>query len=194
MLTHRIMKKALFIGVWLIASSVTMAQSERKTFYSLSGSADFGRFQDRLELTPSVSFLLLPKTYLGIGLSTSYYSNETSVYSNNNQKLVESKVKDVIWYWGGELFIRFHPFENQATLLRNCFLQSSFETLKGNGRYKEENGTYSYHSTHKTAFAGIGYKQPLNERISLGLLLSFKLNNEKNSIYRNPIFRLSFEF
>ena len=188
------MNKLLPIIALFLISITVWAQSDRSVFYHINGSADFGRFQDRIELTPSVSVRIFAKTYLGVGLSTSYYSNETAIYTNKDKVLAESKVKDKIWYFGGELFARFIPFENKEGIIKNCFLQSSFETLRGKGKYKDTNETYNYNTTNNTVFAGVGYKQPLNEQLGLGLLLSFKLDDEKDSIYRNPVVRVSFEF
>jgi hypothetical protein len=169
------------------------AQSKKPVFYTIGGSADFGRFQDRIELTPTIAFRILPKTYAGFGLSASYYSTENTVYKVNNNTQ-QATIDDDIWYWGGEFFTRYLPFESKDGFVKNCFLQTSFETLYGRGKYKDESGQYKYKTNNQTLFAGVGYKRPINDKFAIGLLLNFKLNNEKDSPYRNPIIRVSFEF
>ncbi|MCG8583035.1 MAG: hypothetical protein MI866_24165 [Bacteroidales bacterium] len=189
---NRLLKAiAAFIAL-CISGLLLSAQSKKPIFYSISGSVDFGRFQNRIELTPSIAIRALPKTYFGLGISASYYSSENTVYKANITQ--QSIIDDDIWYLGGELFARYLPFENKDGIVNNCFLQTSFETLYGRGKYKDESGQYQYKTNTYTLFTGIGYKQPINDKHAIGLLLNFKLNNAKDSPYRNPIIRVSFEF
>ncbi len=188
------MRKLIVILVFITLTKAIDAQEERKFFYGISVSVDLGRFQDRFELTPLLGVKVFSKTYVGIGLNISYSNTENIVYTQENNKTIENLIEDQIWYLGGNCFLRFLPFENKENFIKNLYLQTSYEGLWGNGVYSDETGKYDYATDNFTPFVGLGYKQYLGGRFSLGALVSFKLNNEEDSPYRNPIVRIAFEF
>lgn len=187
------MRKLFLITLLGLYGCTLLAQKESKIFYGISASADFGRFQDRIELTPLAGIKVLPKVYAGLGTTVSFYSTENTVHVYNNNNSRKYKVDDNIWYYGGELFLRFQPFEKQKSFTKNIFLQSSYEYLQGKGKYKDQSGKYRYQTNNHTFLAGLGYKHPLSDKLNLGMSLNFKLNNESDSPYRNPIIRISLE-
>lgn len=188
------MKHPLLILIFYLAGLPLFAQAEKTQFYGTTASADFGRFQDRIEISPMAGIKVLPKIYAGLGITLAYFSIESVVLNKNNDSWSESKTKDQIGYSGGQLFIRHVPFEQKEGLLKSLYLQVAYEALWGNGTYSDASGKYQYSLDNFTPFAGIGYKQALWNRFSIGALLCFKLNDEKDSPYQNPIFRISFEF
>ncbi|GEM_PF-3783900 len=186
--------KNISILLLLFCTSLLSAQTNKNTIFGLNASADFGRFQDRIEMTPTIAFRTIPKLYLGFGTSISYYSSTTYIYSNKNNTTVKSSVKDKTWYIGGELFVRYLPFEGKKLFINNIFLQASYEALWGNGNYKDKSGKYSYNTTNHTPFIGVGYKQRLIKRLAIGVIVNIKLNNENHSPYRNPVVKVALEF
>ena len=188
------MKKSILFTVFILTGYSLLAQTNKSLFFGASASADFGRFQDRIEITPTIAFRIVPKTYIGLGTTVAFYSTNNTIYEYDNDNTTEIETKDRIWYLGGEIFLRFVPFEQKQTVIKNIFFQSSYEAIFGNGNYKDQSGNYDYKTDNYTPFVGIGYKQPLSEKISLGILLSFKLNNEADSPYRNPMIRIALEF
>ncbi len=188
------MKKAFLITLIVLASNGLMAQSNKAITFGASASVDFGRFQDRIEITPNVAVRIAPKIYLGLGPTVSFYSTQNSVFKNKaniNEKL---EVKDKIWYLGGEMFLQFVPFEHKESFINNVFLQTSFEALFGNGVYRDQSGKYDYNINNYTPLVGIGYEHSLIEGLTLAMSLNFKLNNEHDSPYRNPITRIAIKF
>lgn len=188
------MRKLFLLALFGLCGCSLFAQKESKIFYGVSASADFGRFQDRIEVTPLMGVKILPKIYAGLGTTLSYYSTENSVYVYSGNQENKYKVDDKIWYYGGELFVRYNPLEKIKNFTKNLFLQSSYEYLHGHGKYKDKGGRYKYKTNNHTFLAGIGYKHPISEKLNLGMSLNFKLNNESDSPYRNPIVRISLEF
>ena len=188
------MKKTVLFGILCLFSLGLTAKSAKGFLIGATTSADFGRFQDRIEFTPNVAVRILSKTYLGLGTTIAYYSIENELYQYSNINSTQPDIKDKIWYGGGELFLRFVPLEDKKSFARNLFMQTSFEALWGKGRYFIQQAKYKYNTANQTFFAGVGYKQPVSDKLSLGMLVNFKLNNEKDSPYRNPIIRFSLEF
>lgn len=188
------MRNLIIILILFMTGTGASAQTEKSFFYGSSASIDLGRFQDRFEITPMAGFKILPKTYLGLGVTLSYYSTESAAYQTNENIYIETEIKNKIWYKGGEVFLRFSPFENKQLFVKNLYFQTSYEALWGKGKYNDESGKYDYNTDNFTPFAGIGYKQPFSDKFSLGLMLNFKLNDESDSLYRNPVVRVSFEF
>ncbi len=189
------MKRIILILLVCIGSLNLQAQTTNRSFFwGAAVSADLGRYVDRVELIPHIGFKIVPQLYMGLGASLSFYATESYYYNPADSTGSEEIIKDKVLYLGGELFLRYVPFENSDKSVRNIFLQTSYEVLYGNGTYTEQTGDYKYNTLNYTPFIGIGYKQPLSDRFSLGLLMSFKLNNEADSPYRNPIIRIAFEF
>jgi hypothetical protein len=188
------MKKTFLISIIILSTFGLFAQTNKTFFFGARASLDFGRFQDRVEITPNVAVKIASKTYIGLGTTVAYYASQSSVYQYNDNMTTESDIKDRTWYWGGEIFLRFIPFENKESFLKNIFLQTSYEAIFGKGVYEDQSGKYNYDIDNYTPFWGIGYKQPLSEKLSLGMSLNFKLNNETDSPYSNPMIRIAIEF
>ena len=190
---NRQMKNTFILSLLLCTIGLS-AQTKKGTIFGLSASADFGRFQDRIEITPTIAFRTIPGVYVGFGSSVSFYSTIYYKYSSKNNTVVRSSLKDEIWYFGGEIFIRYFPFEKHKLFINNIFAQTSYEALWGNGNYNEKGVSYNYKTTNYTPFIGIGYKQRLTNRLAIGVILNMKLNNEKDSPYRNPVVKVAIEF
>lgn len=188
------MKKQLFILLIFCTCLNAFARQERTLFYGATTSLDFGRFQDHVEMTPLMGIKILPRIYAGIGATLAYYSKENAIYQDQTESYSSTEIKDKVWYKGGEVFLRFVPFDQKEIFLKNIYIQTSYEALWGKGEYYDSSGTYKYNTDNFTPFVGMGYKQPLLDQFSLGIMLAFKLNKEADSPYRNSIVRITFEF
>lgn len=176
--------------------SILFAQNQKDISIGGTVSADFGRYSDRFEFTPNISRQILQKVYWGAGPSISYYSQEAYryKYKENDESFDESKSRINTWYVGVSVFFRYYPFEKSKKITQNVYLQSSYEYLRGKSTYRDEDGKYKHTARSNTFFSGVGYKHALNEKVNVYCLLSFKLNNEKYSPYKNPIVQIGFDF
>ena len=171
------------------------AQEKDRFIFGGTVSADIGRFNDRIEMTLITYKKIIPKWYIGMGATLSNYNQESIVYvaDAQNLELTEYSSKTKTTYYGASLFVRYFPFEKKAIFLKNIYMHSEFEYLKGDGDYKDDTGTYAFKTDNRTLFSGIGYKQFIGKTIALTANLLFRLNNESDSPYRNPIIRIGFE-
>jgi hypothetical protein len=184
--------KSIYLSlICCLLSTICYSQKSSSFFYGASASANFGRLQDRIEITPIAGYKILPKTFIGIGATLSYFSNKNIVYKDRKRKTTST---DKIWYKGGEVFLRFFPFDKNKNHIKNFYLQAHHEALWGNGKYIIQEKSYNYRTDNFTSFIGLGYKHPLVDRFSLGMMLAFKLNKEADSPYKNQLLRISFEF
>lgn len=188
------MAKVFFILLLSFMSSHIHAQKKATLFAGATASAYFGQLQDRVEISPLVGWRVLPKTYLGISATFSYYSTNSIILEKQPNTTTQQSIKNQLWYTGGSFFVRYIPFQQKTTALSNVYLQSSYEALWGVGKHTNNKGQFEYQTMNYTPLVGIGFKQSIIKNFSLGALLSFKLNNEQHSPYRNPIVRISFEF
>lgn len=189
------MKKGILLMCFCVISALN-GQEKNKFILGGTVSADIGRFNDRFEVTPTVQTKVLPKIYLGIGATFAYYKQVSIGYLLDNQafEVTEYDITTKTTYYGGNLFVRYFPFENKKKFYSNLYLQSELEFLKGNGKYQDITGNYKFKTDNKTIFTGIGYKHLIGNKFALSTSLMFKLNNENDSPYRNPLFRIGFEF
>ncbi len=188
------MKRIVLIFViWGSLISPSAAQNSDWLFGG-TATVDFGTFQDRVMLSPYLGKQIFPKCYFGGNATLAYLTNETVYFQTTDNVTTEVSLKDQIWYYGGGLFIQYLPFEQKEYFIRHFFLQSRYEYLWGRGTYREEARKYNYQTDNQTIFLDIGYKQSLSARLKLHLLLSFKLNQESDSPYRNPMIRFGVEF
>ena len=176
--------------------TILSAQEKNKFIFGGTISGDFGRFNDRIEITPSVHTKIIPKLYFGIGATLAYFKQESTNYAIDNQNM-EVRVYNITsktFYYGVNTFSRFYPFEDKKEVHKNIYMQAEFEYLRGDGTYKNDLGKDKFSTNYNTVFAGIGYKHLLGKKMSLTTSIFFKLNNKANSPYRNPIIRIGFEF
>lgn len=188
------MKKVVIILISFTVLANINAQENKKLFWGFSTSADFGRYNDRISIEPNVAYQILPKTYLGIGGTVLYYRTENTIYNVAENNIIQANVKDRISYLGANSYLRFIPFQHKETFVKNMFLQTSIEGLFGIGKYQSFGITSNYTTENYTPFVTIGYQEPLNEKMSLNVLFAFKLNNEEDSPYKNPVIRLGIQF
>lgn len=188
------MHKIFFILLFSFTSIHIHAQKNAILFAGATASAYFGQLQDRVEISPLVGFRVLPKTYLGASATFSYYSTSSIVLEKQQNTTDQQSVQNKLWYTGGAIFARYIPFQQKNNALGNVYLQASYEALWGVGKHTNNKNEFEYQTMNYTPFVGIGFKQSIIKNFSLGALLSFKLNNELHSPYRNPIIRISFEF
>jgi len=172
------------------------AQESKKVSIGGTLSVDFGRHYDRFEFTPTISKKILPKLYIGAGPSLSYYSQTAYIYQYNKETntSVELKAKSNMRYLGGTLYTRFYPRETAENFTQNVFLQTRYEYLRGKGTYRNSDVKFNHTTNNNTFFTGLGYKHALGKKSKIYFLLSFKLNEEKYSPYKNPIIQIGFDF
>lgn len=188
------MKKIILV-LFILCSTLIFAQEKNELVFGGTISADLGRFNDRIEVIPSIHKKILKKTYLGIGLTIANYKQESNSVFYIDEQYYETKNKTSTFYYGGSMFLRYYAFENkQKSILKNLFLQTEIEHLKGKGTYKDSFGKTEFKTTNTTLFSGIGFKHLMGNKIALTSSLLFKLNSEEDSPYKNPIFRIGIEF
>ena len=186
-----------YILTLLLISSLSIGYSQNKKLqYGGNVSLDIGKRNDRVEINPTVSRKIASKIYLGVGLNYFYSRNQTASYIYNETTKTEKKLslKEISHYFGSSAFLRFYAFIKKKSVLKNLYLHTEFELLNGRTKYKDINGNYKYNNHSNNLISGIGFKWFLNKKLALNSNLLFKLNNSKDSPYRNPIFRLGFEF
>ena len=188
------MKKLFIFLSFLFISFNILSQEKNKLIFGGNLSADFGRFNDRLEIMPTIFKQLTSNFYIGVGVTFSYYQQESTSFLYENDSVEEFKSKTKTTYLGVNLLLQYYPFKMKKEFLNNLFLTSEMEFLKGKGKYKDAFVNEQFNTNNTTFFLGLGYKHELSEKISIKTSLLFKLNNEKDSPYRNPIFRIGLEF
>ena len=188
------MKKVIILIGILCCSANVFSQTDNKFIFGGAFSADFGRFNDRLEVMPTVYKRLVPHLYVGVGVSISYYQfRSTSVYYDNDEA-TEFTSKTKTTYLGLNMLSQYYLFEKKNSFIGNAFLHAEIEFLKGKGNYKDDFVKQGFTTNNTSVFTGIGYKHKLKDKLSIKTSLLFKLNEEADSPYRNPVFRIGIEF
>ena len=189
------MKRTVIILLYFCLISSAHTQKKDRFIFGGTVSTDIGRFNDRIEMTLIAYKKAIPKCYVGMGATLSNYNQESITYVTDAQSLefTEYSSKTKTTYYGASLFVRYFPFEKKEIFLKNIYAHSEFEYLKGDGKYNDNTGTYAFKTDNRTLFCGIGYKQLIGKTMALTANVLFKLNNEPNSPYRNPIIRIGFE-
>jgi hypothetical protein len=184
------MKHLILLLLFFLLGSLLFSNAQEKKNLTFGGniSLDLGRFNDLIEVNPTVSFKSLPKIYIGFGLN--YYYNKQETISEEKELNSQEKSN----YYGASTFIRYYAFEKNKSVIKNLYLHSEFEYLNGRIKYSDSNGNYNYKNSSNNVLSGIGFKFLLGNKFAINSNLLFKLNNPKGSPYRNPVFRLGFEF
>jgi len=188
------MKKVLLITVFSLFRLNLLAQSNKNLLFGTTASFDFGGNQESVEINPALGVQVLPGTYIALGPTISFYSTNNTAYHYESNITIKSEIEDKILYWGEKLVLQYSPFEHKPSPIKYVFVQSSYQTLRGNGIYIDKSGQYKYSIDNYTPFAGIGYKLNFWDLLNLDILLNIKLNNEADSPYHNPIVRIGIEF
>lgn len=129
--------------------------------------AQFGSIT-AVELAPMVGYIPHRMVRFGLAVNFSYYraSGFNGIYKD--------------YFWGGNFFLRFYP-------IQRLFLHVEI------GAYNQEYGTDRQRKWMFYPLAGIGYNQPISQRLSFHIKLLWNFNDSEYSIYGNPIIGFGFD-
>ena len=127
--------------------------------------------QTYVEVAPTVGYRITDKLAAGLGMKYIYYKFDDNFFEYSDH------------IYGGGPFLRYFLFEE-------LFLHAEHEVL--NLRvYDYLTGEYQRKNI-SSVFLGGGYRQMLGGNSSLEILLLYNVNENRNSPYINPIFRIGF--
>ena len=115
-----------------------------------------------VELAPTVGFIVHRMFRFGITVNFSYYRDAYFRPALSS------------YYWGGSFFIRFYP-------IRRLFLHVEIGGMNQPYGIEHDRKWLAY------PLAGIGYSQPLGNRVALTIKALWNFNNDEYSIYGNPL-------
>ena len=121
-----------------------------------------------VELAPTVGYIVHRMFRFGITVNFSYFRDAYF------QPALSS------YYWGGSFFIRFYP-------IRRLFIHAEIGGMNQPYGSDHERKWLAY------PIAGIGYSQPLGNRVALTIRAMWNFNNDEYSIYGNPIIGIGCE-
>jgi hypothetical protein len=178
-------KKILIIIIILISSNLTFAQFEDfeeenyseneetsikdQIFYGGDFGFQFGTVTF-LNISPQIGYYITDYWSAGVGATYMFYKNnffdlKTSVY-------------------GGSLFTEIYPL--------------SFIVLHGESQMLNieiyENPNNPFRAWDLSLLGGGGYRMRIGEKGIVNYLILWNFNQSKNSVYSNPVFRISFYF
>lgn len=134
----------------------------RNRFFTGGGIGfQFGNYT-AVELAPTAGFIVHKMFRFGITANFSYFRDNyfQPPYSD--------------YFWGGSFFIRFYP-------IRYLFLHAEI------GGMNQPYGLDKHRKWLLYPMAGLGYNQPLGNRVALNLKILWNFNQSEYSIYGNPI-------
>jgi hypothetical protein len=121
-------------------------------------------------LSPNIGYKVLPSLVCGVSATYQYYKNSAYNYQEN--------------ILGASVFSQFH-------ILPQAFLHAEIEELY----YKYDGDVNSGGKRWVDSYlVGGGYRQQFGERAAINYMILWNLNETSNSIYSNPIIRVSFNF
>lgn len=135
--------------------------------YGGSFGATFGSVT-YVDIAPTVGYMLTNNWLFGLSGRYIYYKEKLYTYQ------YETNI-----YGGG-------PF-SEYFILENITLHAEYELLNMDDRFKPERRI-----NVSSVLVGGGYRMMLGRNSFVNLLLLFNLNDNENSIYTNPIIRISF--
>lgn len=171
------MRSVLFVIICLFLSSSVIAQGEiskkrtlsDKVFFGGGIGLQFGSYTG-IEVAPVVGYKPVNNLYTGIRFSYQYIGGSSVSFSQN--------------VWGGSLFAQYVLFDR-------LIAHAEYESL-----YVKTDWDYfpSEKFWANTPLIGGGLYQKIGERSAMVLLALFDVRGDVNSIYSNPIIRISFIF
>ena len=140
----------------------------KNRFFTVGGlGLQFGTLT-AVELAPTVGYIVHRMFRFGITVNFSYFRDAYF------QPALSS------YYWGGSFFVRFYP-------IRRLFIHAEI------GGMNQPYGTDHERRWLAYPIAGIGYSQPLGNRVALTIRAMWNFNNDEYSIYGNPIIGIGCE-
>lgn len=136
---------------------------------------------------PIVGYKVFPRLTLGVGLKyeylyDKYYNFDTHMY-------------------GVQLFTRFYIIKELSDIIPGSvrlglFAHVEWETLSLEKQYFDYNcqGYCEGRFMLNSFLVGGGIRQPIGQRAGIYFLILWNLNENINSVYSNPIFRVGFTF
>ena len=188
------MKKVIISLCFVCINWIALAQKENNLIFGGSFSADFGRFNNRLEVMPTLFKKVVPKLYLGIGTSFSFYQFTTENSYVDNDELIVYDTTTRSTFIGLNFLAQYYPFENKTNFMSNIYIHTELEFLWGKNRYEDDFFRENFSSRNTTVFTGIGYKYRINKKLHMKTSMLFKLNQEEDSPYRTQTLRIGIEF
>ncbi|MCQ2285732.1 MAG: hypothetical protein MJZ76_02525 [Bacteroidales bacterium] len=167
----------------LRTSKETTIGKERKVKIQLGG--NFGlSFGSVINVAVSPHVGICPVKWLSIGVG-GYYSYQ--YYKYHQLSSLNSKGSHTFGVSG---YIEAYPWNR-------LIIHASYEYLNYAAQYYDPI-SYNYLYTDRVGthaiLAGIGYKQAISDRLSVYSLILFNLNQDKYSIYSNPLIRVGVNF
>ncbi len=172
------MKKTWLLLVVVAFSLTALAQGDIKKQRTLSDKIFFGggiglQFGSYIgvEISPVVGYKPLDNLYTGLKLTYQYYGGSSVPWSQN--------------VWGGSVFAEY-------VLLDRFIGHVEYEQLYVKESY--DSGAASYEYWIGTPLIGGGIYQKMGDRSAFVIMALFDVSGSSNSVYSNPIIRISFLF
>ena len=138
----------------------TLSSQNKNRFFTGGGvGLQFGTLT-AVELAPTVGYIVHRMFRFGITVNFSYFRDAYF------QPALSS------YYWGGSFFVRFYP-------IRRLFIHAEIGGMNQPYGSNHERKWLAY------PIAGIGYSQPLGNRVALTIRAMWNFNNDEYSIYGN---------
>jgi hypothetical protein len=126
----------------------------------------------QIEIAPIVGYRVSDRFQPGIGLTYSYFKDQTYSYTLEYST------------YGGSVFARFFLFEG-------LFAQAEAEALNIKAYYSPTESERLWIGNY---YVGGGYYQKLGERSGMYILVMWNLNQTELTPYSNPVIRIGFSF
>jgi hypothetical protein len=155
-----------------------------------------------IDVSPEIMIRVVDQFHLGVGFSYDYLQTKDYFWDDTNQKWLDFKAN----VYGGRVFARYYLRSLFDNFLGNFFAHAEYEYLYYTRPFVQDpNGTIidPYGYTYKqgkdimeisSLYVGVGYEQPISQRVFIDLVVLYNLNETYQSPYSNPVFRLGFGF
>jgi len=124
-----------------------------------------------IEISPLVGYKITDDLSAGIGFTYQYYK-DTRFNPDYSTNII-----------GGRTFARYYIY-------KDFFAHSELEILNYDAYYWPSSDKDNITITN--VLVGGGYNQWISQRASVGIMILWNLNEDINSLYTNPIFRIGF--
>ncbi|HCQ30360.1 MAG TPA: hypothetical protein DIU39_08745 [Flavobacteriales bacterium] len=119
-----------------------------------------------VEVSPMVSYEVFKNAYMGLGATYLYYNDKIYDYQTS--------------IYAGRLFSQYY-FENFPMMLHAEYEVMNLELFGFNQRVNVDN-----------VYVGGGYAEPIGKNSYAVIMLLWNVTQNPNSVYSNPIMRISF--
>jgi hypothetical protein len=155
-----------------------------------------------IDVSPEIMIRVVDQFHLGVGFSYDYLQTKDYFWDDTNQKWLDFKAN----VYGGRFFARYYLRSLFDNFLGNFFAHAEYEYLYYTRPFVQDpNGTiidpygYTYRQGKdvmeiSSLYVGVGYEQPISQRVFIDLVVLYNLNETYQSPYSNPVFRLGFGF